>query len=60
MRFSVRKCDNAKMLERFPRPLHVKPLQEHFRKSGMRFSVRRCEQAKMQERFLCPFQVKPL
>jgi hypothetical protein len=30
MRFSVRKCDNAKMLEWFPRPLHVKPLQEHF------------------------------
>ena len=25
-RFSVRKCDNAKMLERFLFPAHVKPL----------------------------------
>jgi hypothetical protein len=27
IRFSVRKCDNAKMLERFLFPVYVKPLQ---------------------------------
>jgi hypothetical protein len=27
IRFSVRKCDNAKMPERFPLPVRVKPLE---------------------------------
>jgi hypothetical protein len=30
IRFSVRKCDNAKMLERFLMPDYVKPLQRSF------------------------------